>query len=112
MCIAQGLRKVRFGKGKKKDQSKGNSSRSSNEIKGSKVDWSNIKCFNFDKIGHYAQDCRKPKMDGGKGKALFTSSKDWMESSSESEAEDVNYALVASFEETQTINNSSTAKVR
>ena len=37
-CIAQGLRKVKFGRGKKKDQSKGNSSGSSNEIKGNKVD--------------------------------------------------------------------------
>ena len=51
-------------------------------------------------------------MDGGKGKALFTSTKDWMESSSESEGEDVNYALVASFEETQTTNDSSTPKVQ
>ena len=99
-CIAQGLRKIKFGRGKKKDQSKGNSSGSSNEIKGSKVDWSNIKCFNCDKIGHYAQDCRKPRMNGGKGKALFTSSEDLMDPSSESEGEDVNYALVASFKET------------
>ena len=58
--ISQGLRKVRFGRGKKKDQFKENSSGSSNEIKGSKVDWSKIKCFNYVKIGHYAQDCRKP----------------------------------------------------
>ena len=37
-CIALGLRKVRFGRGKKKDQNKGNSSGSPNDIKGRKVD--------------------------------------------------------------------------
>ena len=51
-------------------------------------------------------------MDGGKGKALFTSTKDWMESSSKSEGEDVNYALVASFEKTQTTKDSFTPKVQ
>ena len=35
-----------------------------------------------------------------------------MESSSESEEEEVNYALVASFEETQSRNDSSTDKVQ
>lgn len=51
-------------------------------------------------------------MNGGKGKALFTSSEDWMDPSSESEGEDVNYALVASFEETQTTDDCSTPKVQ
>ena len=110
-CIAQGLRKVKFGRRKKKDQFKENSSGSSNEIKRSKVDWSKIKCFNCDNIGHYAQDSKKLRMDGGKGKSLFTSTKYWMESSSESEGDDVNYALGASFEQTQTTDDSSTPKV-
>ncbi|XP_017216873.1 uncharacterized protein LOC108194442 [Daucus carota subsp. sativus] len=60
--------------------------------------------------GHFAKDCTKPKADGSKGKALLTSTKDWMESSSESEGEEVNYALVASFEETKFTNDSSTDK--
>ena len=71
-----------------------------------------IKCFNCDKIGNYAQECKKPMIDGGKGKALFTSTKDWMESSSELEGEDVDYALVASFEQTQTTDYSSAPKVQ
>ena len=75
VCIAKGLKKVQFGRHKKKEQSKENSSESSNDNKGNKVDWSKIKCFNCDNIGHFAQDCRKPKTDGGKGKALFTSTK-------------------------------------
>ncbi|XP_017227897.1 spindle pole body component 110-like [Daucus carota subsp. sativus] len=111
-CIAKGQRKVKFGRDKRKVNYKKDSSESVNEKYGSKVDWSKIKCFNCEKIGHFAKDCTKPKSDGGKGKALFTSTKDWMKSSSESEEEEVNYALVVSFEETQTTDDPSVDKVQ
>ena len=86
-CIAKGLRKVKFGRDKGKASYKKDSSESMNDKDGSKFDWLKIKCFNCEKIGHFAKDCTKPKSDGGKGKALFTSAKDWMESSFESEEE-------------------------
>ena len=77
-CIAKGLRKVRFRRDDRKVNYKKDSSGSMNDTKGNKVDWSKIKCFNCEKTGHLAKDCTKPKSDGGKGKTLSTSTKDWM----------------------------------
>jgi hypothetical protein len=47
-------------------------------------------------MGHIAAECKK-----GKAKALITSSKSWMDSS-DSEEEEVNYALMASIEDNAT----------
>ncbi|KAK1362941.1 hypothetical protein POM88_038502 [Heracleum sosnowskyi] len=44
-------------------------------------------------MGHFASECKKTK-------ALITSSKDWMDSSSESDTEVVNYALMANTDDT------------
>ena len=71
-----------------------------------------IKCFNCEKTGHFGKECTKTKSDGGKGKAFFTSTKDWMESSSETEEEEVNYALVASFEQVKSTDNSPVGEVQ
>ncbi|KAK1401800.1 hypothetical protein POM88_001405 [Heracleum sosnowskyi] len=44
-------------------------------------------------MGHFATECKKAK-------SLITSSKDWMDSSSESDTEVINYALMANTDET------------
>jgi len=60
------------------------------DLKAKTLDKSKVKCYNCDKLGHYATECRN------KGKALITSTKNWM-NSSESE-EEVNYALMSKME--------------
>ena len=69
---------MKFGRDNRKVSYKKDSYESVNDKDGSKVDWSKIKCFNCEKTGHFAKDCKKSKSYGGKGKALFTSIKDWM----------------------------------
>ncbi|KAL8148605.1 hypothetical protein AgCh_005820 [Apium graveolens] len=67
------------------------------DFKAEKVDRSKIKCYNCDEPGHFVIECRKEKNDKGKNKALITSIKDWMDST-DSENEEKNYALMASFD--------------
>lgn len=58
------------------------------------MDETKIKYYICDEVGHSG----KIKNDKGKSKTLITSSKDWMDSS-DSDKEEVNYGLIASFEE-------------
>ena len=84
--------KYLFNKGEesKSDRSRGNFF---------KLDKSKVKCFNCNKLGHFASECRKP-MNLGKGKALMSTQKDWADtSSSEDEIDYENLSLIATYSE-------------
>ena len=70
--------------------------REGKDFKTDKVDKSKIKCFNCDGIGHYANECRKPKASKGSGKAFISSSKNLLDESDSDEEQ--SYALMAEFE--------------
>ena len=61
------------------------------------MDKSIIKCFNCDGIGHYVNECRKPKAGRGGGKALITSNRDWLDESDTDEEQ--SYALMVELED-------------
>ena len=65
-----------------------------------KLDKSKVRCYNCDGMGHFATECKKAKKT--QGKALITGNKDWMDS--DSEDEEVSYALMASTDETKAVN--------
>ena len=65
------------------------------------MDKSKVKCFNCDGIGHYANECRKPKASKGSGRALITTNRDWMDESDSDEEQ--SYALMAEFEDASLI---------
>ena len=106
--IIKGFKKMKFRRQRRKENYTKRSStsegkerfkkREGKDNKADKLDKSNIKCFNCDGIGHYANECRKPKAIKGNSKALVTSSKNWLDES-DSEREDKSYALMAKFED-------------
>ena len=70
------------------------------DSKTGKLDKSKVRCYNCDGMGHFATECKKAKKT--QGKALITGNKDWMDS--DSEDEEVSYALMASTVETKAAN--------
>ena len=97
--IVKGFKKMKFRKARKQ----GNFQKrpfnaeknryNKKEGKSSNFDKSKLRCYNCDGMGHIAAECKK-----GKAKALITSSKSWIDSS-DSEEEEVNYALMTSVED-------------
>ena len=83
--IVRGLKKMKFRRQRRKENftkkfstSEGKErfkKREGKDYKADKVDKSKIKCFNCDGVGHYANECRKPKASKGNSKALISSSK-------------------------------------
>ena len=100
--LVKGFKKMKFrrdkkqGKFQKKSFNTDREGFKKKEGKSSKLDMSKVKCYNCDGMGHFATECKKAK--AGQRKALITSSKDWMDSS-ESEEEEVTYALMANTDE-------------
>ena len=102
--IVKGFKKMKFRKQRKDGRSFRKAGKSGNaerfkktegrEQKASGIDKSKVKCYNCDRMGHFAADCTRAKSNKGQGKALITGNKDWMDSS-DLEDEEVNYALVA-----------------
>ena len=70
------------------------------DSKTGKLDKSKVRCYNCDGMGHFATKCKKAKKT--QGKALITWNKDWMDS--DSEDEEVCYALMASTDEAKAAN--------
>ena len=110
--IVRGFKKMKFRRQRRKENytkksstSKGKDrfkKRERKDYKADRLDKSKIKCFNCDGIGHYANECRKPKTSKGNSKALITASKNWLDES-DSEEEEKTYALMVEFEEATSI---------
>ena len=62
-----------------------------------KLDKSKVRCYNCDGMGHFATEFKKAKKT--QGKSLITGNKDWMDS--DSEDEEVSYALMENADETK-----------
>ena len=109
--IVRGLRKMKFRRqGRKENFTKKFSTfegkerlkkRERKDYKADKVDKSKIKCFNCDGIGHYANEFKRPKASKGSGKALISSSKNWLDEYDSDEEQ--SYALMAEFEDASQI---------
>ncbi|KAL8133988.1 hypothetical protein AgCh_009166 [Apium graveolens] len=61
------------------------------ESRSGKLDKSKERCFNCDRIGHFATNCRKPRAE--KKQALISKKRNWDNSSDSDDG--VNYALMA-----------------
>ena len=97
--LVMGFKKFKYRKQKKQFNSSKRSSRSGEkkekDSKTEKLDKSKVRCYNCDGMGHFANECKKAKKQPGK--ALITGIKDWMDS--DSEDEEVRYALMANADE-------------
>ncbi|KAK1358784.1 hypothetical protein POM88_043258 [Heracleum sosnowskyi] len=97
--IVRNFRRMKFRKNKRQDNFQKKTFNADKDkyikkdSKGSKFDKSKVRCYKYNGMGHFASECMKTK-------ALITSSKDWMDSSSESDTEVVNYALMANADVT------------
>ena len=97
--LVKGFKKFKYRKQKRQFNSSKKSSRSGEkkekDSKTEKLDKSKVRCYNCDGMGHFANECKKTKK--APGKALITGNKDWMDS--DSEDEEVRYALMANADE-------------
>ena len=89
--------KRQFNSSKKFDKS---GEKKEKDSKTRQLDKSKVRCYNCDGMGHFATECEKAKKT--QGKALITGNKDWMDS--DSEDEEVSYALMANTVETKAAN--------
>ena len=97
--LVKGFKKFKYRKQKRQFNSSKKSSKSGEkkekDSKTGKLDKSKVRCYNCDGMGHFATECKKAKKTPGK--ALITGNKDWMDS--DSEDEEVSYALMANADE-------------
>ena len=102
--LVKGFKRMKYMKQKKQFNSSkkfGKSGgRKEKESKSGKLDKSKVRCYNCDGMGHFATECKKAKKT--EGKDLITGNKDWMES--DSEDEEVGYALMENTDESNTTN--------
>ena len=100
--LVKGFKRMKYMKHKKQfDSSKkfGKSGgKKEKDFKTGKLDKSKVRCYNCDGMGHFATEYKKAKKT--QGKALITGNKDWMDS--DSEDEEVSYALMANTNESNT----------
>ena len=103
--LVKGFKRMKYRKQKKQFNSSKKFGKSGGkkekDFKTGKLDKSKVRCYNCDGMGHFATECKKAKKT--QGKALITGNKDWMDS--ESEDEEVSYALMANTDETNSCNS-------
>ncbi|KAK1364807.1 hypothetical protein POM88_040368 [Heracleum sosnowskyi] len=96
--IVRGFKKMKFRKARrqgnfqKKTFNADKDEYNKKDSKSGKFDKSKVRSYKCNGMGHFATECKKAK-------ALITSNKDWMDFSSESDTEVVNYALMANTDE-------------
>ena len=97
--LVKGFKKFKYMKQKRQFNSSKKSGKSGEkkekDSKTGKLDKSKVRCYNCDGMGHFVTECKKAKKT--QGKALITGNKDWMDS--DSEDEEVSYALMANADE-------------
>ena len=102
--LVKGFKRMKYMKQKRQFNSSKKSGKSGEkkekDSKTGKLDNSKVRCYNCDGMGHFATECKKAKKT--QGKALITGNKDWMDS--DSEDEEVSYALMANTDETKAAN--------
>ena len=102
--LVKGFKRMKYRKQKKKFNSSKKPGKSrgkrEKEPKSGKLDKSKVRCYNCDGMGPFATKYKKAKKT--QGNALVTGNKDWMDS--DSEDEEVGYALVANTDELSTSN--------
>ena len=103
--LVKGFKRMKYMKQMKKFNSSRKPGKSGGkrekESKSGKLDKSKVRCYNCDGMGHFATECKKAKKT--QRKALITGNKDRMDS--DSEDEEVGYALMANTDEPNTSNS-------
>ena len=99
--LVKGFKKLKYRKQKRQFNSSKKFGKSGEkkekDSKTGKLDKSNVRCYNCDGMRHFATECKKAKKT--QGKALITGNKDLMDS--DSEDEEVSYALTENADETK-----------
>ena len=96
--LVKGFKRMKYRKQMKQFNSSRKPGTREKDFKSGKLDISKVRCYNCDGMGHFATECKKAKKT--QGKALITGNKDWMDS--DSEDEEVSYALMANADEPNT----------